>query len=107
MLRNQISGKNNSWAVRWQASCYLADKLTLYPGRSLVENTGNDSSGTHSLTTSVYSGDIPSQPIPVGNIDAAASDDARNEIIRFLKGRRTWKFRVRGLTKSQIGTTHD
>src|SRR3546814_20191642 len=61
MLRNQISGKNNSWAVRWQASCYLADKLTLYPGRSLVENIGNDSSGTHSITTSVYSGDIASQ----------------------------------------------
>src|SRR3546814_2340788 len=42
MLRNQISGKNNSWAVRWQASCYLADKLTLYPGRSLVENRSEE-----------------------------------------------------------------
>src|SRR3546814_5969101 len=59
----------------------------------------NDSSGTHSITTSVYSGDIASQPIPVGNIDVAASEEARNEIIRFLKGRRTWKARVRGLLK--------
>ncbi|HEY8359058.1 MAG TPA: glycosyltransferase, partial [Ramlibacter sp.] len=36
MLRDQIAGRNDSWAVRWYASAFLADKLTLYPGRSLV-----------------------------------------------------------------------
>src|SRR3546814_16626601 len=82
MLRNQISGKNNSWAVRWQASCYLADKLTLYPGRSLVENIGNDYSGPHSLTTSVYSGAIASQPIPFGTLDQDAYEADRKDIIR-------------------------
>lgn len=47
MLEGQIKGENDSWAVRWYASAFLADKLTLHPGRSLVHNIGNDNSGTH------------------------------------------------------------
>jgi hypothetical protein len=40
MLQDQISGANNSWAIRWYASTFLANKVTLYPGRSLVINIG-------------------------------------------------------------------
>jgi hypothetical protein len=47
MLEDQISGRNDSWAVRWYASAFLADRLTLYPGRSLVQNIGMDALGTH------------------------------------------------------------
>ena len=47
MLKDQISGKNNSWAIRWYASAFLKNKLTLYPARSLVQNIGFDGSGTH------------------------------------------------------------
>lgn len=54
MLMRQIKGKNQSWAVRWYASALLQDKLTLYPGKSLLRNSGNDDSGTHSKKTSVY-----------------------------------------------------
>jgi len=31
MLRDQIAGKNNSWAVRWRASVMLKGMLTVYP----------------------------------------------------------------------------
>jgi hypothetical protein len=55
MLSNQIKGKNNSWAVRWHASCFLADMVTLYPGRSLVNNIGVDGSGTHCAPTDDFS----------------------------------------------------
>jgi hypothetical protein len=54
MLKQQIAGKNQSWAVRWYASALLADKVTLYPGKSLVRNIGNDASGTHSKQTDVF-----------------------------------------------------
>lgn len=47
MLENQISGKNNSWAIRWYASAFLRNKLTLYPKNSFVKNIGIDGSGTH------------------------------------------------------------
>ena len=37
MLRRQTEGKNNSWAIRWNASLFLADILSLNVGRSLVQ----------------------------------------------------------------------
>lgn len=46
MLNNQIAGKNNSWAIRWHASAFLANMLTLYPSESLIRNIGYDI-GTH------------------------------------------------------------
>jgi putative methyltransferase (TIGR04325 family) len=47
MLKDHISGKVNSWAIRWHASAFLKNKLTLYPRISLVKNIGLDGSGTH------------------------------------------------------------
>lgn len=47
MLEGQIQGRNDSWAIRWHASAFLKNKLTLYPGSSLLLNTGNDQSGSN------------------------------------------------------------
>lgn len=47
MLKDQVKGKNNSWAIRWYASAFLKNKLTLYPKNSFVKNIGIDGSGTH------------------------------------------------------------
>ncbi|MBF0300836.1 MAG: glycosyltransferase family 2 protein [Oligoflexia bacterium] len=70
MLERQILGLNDSWAVRWHASCFLSNKLTLYPGYSLVNNIGHDSSGTHSrksdsFETTLYENQIKLQKIPI------------------------------------------
>lgn len=61
MLRDQIAGRNDSWAVRWYASAFLAGALTLYPGRSLVTNIGLDGSGTHA-------GDMPALATTAGRM---------------------------------------
>ncbi|MDD2366332.1 MAG: glycosyltransferase family A protein [Desulfuromonadaceae bacterium] len=55
MLKDQIKGKNNSWAIRWQASAFLNDRLTLYPGRPLIKNIGHDGTGTHPNITEHFS----------------------------------------------------
>lgn len=47
MLTDQILGRNNSWAIRWHASIFLKNMLTLYPKESLILNIGLDNSGTH------------------------------------------------------------
>ena len=47
MLKAQIKGKNNSWAVRWYISAYLNNMLTLYPGKSYVHNIGFGNNSTH------------------------------------------------------------
>lgn len=54
MLKNQINGVVDSWAIRWYASAFLKNKLTLFPGRSLVHNIGFDFSGRHCDSTSVF-----------------------------------------------------
>jgi hypothetical protein len=55
MLRDQISGLNNSWAIRWHASLFLENRLTLYPAKSLINNTGFDGTGTHTGVSNVFS----------------------------------------------------
>lgn len=47
MLKKQVRGENSSWAIRWYASAFLKERLTLYPSQTFVKNIGLDSSGTH------------------------------------------------------------
>lgn len=55
MLKDQVKEKNSSWAIRWYASSFLKNKLTLYPKVPFTVNGGNDGSGEHAKTsTNVY-----------------------------------------------------
>ncbi len=54
MLRDQIDGKNNSWAILWYASAFILNKLTLYPGKSLISNAGNNGFGTHGNNSTIF-----------------------------------------------------
>ena len=54
MLKRQVEGQNNSWAIRWYASLFLNNMYAVNAGRSLVRNTGNDDSGTHSKVDTCY-----------------------------------------------------
>ncbi|NVN96215.1 MAG: glycosyltransferase [Bacteroidetes bacterium] len=47
MLKKQAEGNVDSWAIRWYASAFLKEKLTLYPYKSLVFHNGSDGSGTN------------------------------------------------------------
>ena len=47
MLKRQLSGEIDSWAIRWYLSVFMLNGLTLYPSKSLVRNIGFDGSGTH------------------------------------------------------------
>jgi hypothetical protein len=73
MLEGQTKGVNDSWAIRWCASAFLADKLTLYPGRSLVHNIGNDSSGTHCGSSSTHDAVLSSTPINLAGLEVKPS----------------------------------
>lgn len=68
MLRRQVEGKNNSWAIRWNASLFLTDILSLNVGRSLVLNTGFDGSGTHCGGGNLYGSQLWDKPLPVAPI---------------------------------------
>ena len=47
MLFDQISGRINSWAIRFAYDAALRNKYTLYPISTLVLNRGFDGSGIH------------------------------------------------------------
>ncbi len=85
MLKRQIAGLNNSWAIRWHASAFLANKLTLYPGKSLVNNIGQDDSGTHKANSNVYRTKITGEKIKVAKIPIKENLDAKKNIINFMK----------------------
>lgn len=76
MLRRQIAGKNNSWAIRWNASLFLADVLSLNVGRSLVHNNGFDGSGTNCGGGGLYASQLWQQPLPVERIVPAVENEA-------------------------------
>jgi hypothetical protein len=85
MLRDQISGRNNSWAIRWYASAFLRDKLTLYPGRSLVHNIGLDSSGVHCESTTSFDVEISTKPVKLQKLTVSENAEARLAFIEYFK----------------------
>jgi len=58
MLRDQIEGKVDSWAIRWTASLVLNNRLTLYPPQSLSKHIGFGTGATHETTIKDYNKDL-------------------------------------------------
>ena len=58
MLKDNIKGANDSWAVRWYASTFLKNMNTLFPSKSFIRNTGIDNSGQNCNYTTVYDSSI-------------------------------------------------
>jgi len=88
MLKRQIEGKNDSWAIRWHASAFLDDKLTLYPGISLIDNIGQDKTGVHGTQGSMYRTTVSLRQIELGNIPVEESLIARKMIVDYFKSQR-------------------
>ncbi len=84
MLERQIKGENQSWAVRWYASALLQGMLTLYPGKSLIRNLGNDNSGTHSQLTDIYE-PLLAESKPNFPLQIEESEAAYKAFVRFFK----------------------
>ena len=66
MLRRQKEGKIDSWAIRWYASNFLLNRLSLNAGKSLVNSIGNDGiGGVHCSKTNKYDTKLYMSPIEV------------------------------------------
>ncbi len=94
MLKDQAAGTIDSWAVRWYASAFLANKLTLYPGQSLVENIGQEGSGTHSQSATSHEVQAITINLPLERIAIMESAPAREAVTLCLstaRGETKWK----------------
>jgi hypothetical protein len=102
MLEDQIIGKNDSWAIRWHASAFLANKYTLHPGRSLVHNIGNDNSGTHCKETSKYDTTLTRTPIIISRINIDESLQGLAALKRFYSQHNRIHVRIRNVIRRYI-----
>lgn len=84
MLRRQTEGRNDSWAIRWNASLFLADVLSLNVGRSLVANVGFDGSGTNCGGGGLYASTLYDGVLPVEKITPIEENlEARRAFSRY------------------------
>lgn len=83
MLEDQVSGLNDSWAIRWHAAGFLAKKLTLYPCASLVNNIGNDGTGTHKLNSNDFTVELSNRQLAIGGIDVVESELGRAALMNY------------------------
>ncbi|GAA3981828.1 glycosyltransferase [Pedobacter ginsengiterrae] len=81
-------GKNNSWAIRWYASIFLKDGLTLNPAQSLVNNIGHDGTGVHSGINDIYNVIINPKPITQFPEIIKENEAAYQTIKNFLSNRK-------------------
>ena len=105
MLRRQIEGKNNSWAIRWNASLFLKDILSLNVGRSLVQNEGFDGSGTNCGGGGLYASSLHLSRLNVQKISPIAEDKkARQAFVRYYARTNSfWAKAVRRIKRTLKG----
>jgi hypothetical protein len=82
MLKNQVEGKVDSWAIRWYASAFIHEKLTLYPGISLVKHIGD--LGTHVKDSSLFDVELSEKPIFVKRIPPIEDPQVRKKFENFF-----------------------
>lgn len=85
MLKDQIAGKNNSWAIRWHASAFIHNMLTLYPAKSLVRNIGLDNSGEHCGINTDLDVVLNVDPITLKPIPIEVSAQAFAAFVRYFQ----------------------
>ncbi|QWE16960.1 glycosyltransferase family 2 protein [Polynucleobacter sp. AP-Nino-20-G2] len=102
MLENQVMGRNQSWAIRWQASVFLRGMMTLYPGHSLVRNIGNDNSGVHCNATSDFDVQLSCRSIEVNRVPIIESIQALDAVKLFYKKTRWFPRRLARYIFNQI-----
>ncbi len=102
MLEDQIAGKNNSWAIRWYASAFLAEKLTLYPGKSLVQNIGIDGSGTHCADMNQFDTNVAMEKVLIEKIPIEENPKVRKKVASFLKPQRSFIEKIRHKISKKI-----
>ena len=82
------AGKNNSWAIRWYASVFLKQGLSLNPSKSLINNIGHDGSGVHSNIEHMYAVSIHQQAIKEFPNHVAENQQAYQMVKNFLAKRK-------------------
>lgn len=77
MLKDQVRGRIDSWAIRWTASCVLHGGLSVFPGQPVSLNNGFGEGATHETGTG-YGRDmqLAKKPVPVHHLAVVENKQA-------------------------------
>ena len=82
MLQRQAKGEIDSWAIRWHASMFLQNRLTLYPDKSLIKNIGFDGTGSHAGRNEFYTTDLSESKVTIPNLEIIESSSDIRKLAR-------------------------
>jgi hypothetical protein len=97
MLMDSISGKNNSWYVRWAFSHFKTKRYAVYPAYSFVDNIGFGMEGTHCKNINCY---VP-EPIDATKTTFSfpsfitPSNSLNKDFLRYFTSRYKIEFRLK------------
>ncbi len=63
LLQDQVKGRIGGWDIRWAASIFFRNGLTLVPTFSLVKNIGLDGTGTNTYRTKRFETSLLDHPV--------------------------------------------
>ncbi len=84
-LADNITGKLNTWFVKWHASVLLNGGYTLFPSKSLVQNIGFDNSGIHTGDQNDYFHAQLAKAIEVEKIELSQNSSGEKAIRSFYQ----------------------
>lgn len=91
-LEGELKYGLHSWAIHWHASMFVQNRLTLYPGISLIQYLGADGSGTHFvLDKTHWDTDLSQKKSWEFPEILEESEEARSQLIGYF--RRIWPTR--------------
>jgi hypothetical protein len=95
-LKQQINGKSDSWGIRWYLSVFVAGGMVVYPPKSLVQNIGQDGSGTHCRLESTQESEVIifSNELITFPDEISINHDGYNEVKKYLCGQYRVIFRA-------------
>ena len=105
MLRRQVEGLNNSWAIRWNASLFLHDVLSLNVGKALVQNNGFDGTGTNCGGGGLYASNLWLKPLEVKKIEPITENNEARKVYEryYARTNSFWAKAVRRIKRTLKG----
>lgn len=93
MLRQQIEGRVNSWAIRWYASTFLKNKLCLFPTKTLLAHIGDTPDATHCKQNgALFEADIDKEASDFPKIEIKENKLMKKRWSEFLKNARSSQY---------------
>ena len=74
MLINSVSGKVDSWSIKWTYCHFLHNAFCVYPVKSRIKNIGADKSGVHTGKTNKFNVELETEDSELKGIENVQPD---------------------------------